>query len=37
MEIDEKPTVLIVSLGLGGGDMLGALLEKSKVPYTIFA
>ncbi|KAF9095780.1 hypothetical protein BGX29_008877 [Mortierella sp. GBA35] len=31
----EKPTVLIVGAGLGGL-MLGALLEKSDVPYTIF-
>ncbi|KAK3830313.1 MAG: hypothetical protein J3R72DRAFT_456226 [Linnemannia gamsii] len=32
---DEKPTVLIVGAGLGGL-MLGALLEKSSVPYIIF-
>ncbi|KAF9117952.1 hypothetical protein BGW39_001631, partial [Mortierella sp. 14UC] len=31
----DKPTVLIVGAGLGGL-MLGALLEKSNVPYTIF-
>ncbi|KAF9907146.1 hypothetical protein EC991_011286 [Linnemannia zychae] len=32
---DEKPTVLIVGAGLGGL-MLGALFEKSNVPYKIF-
>ncbi|KAF9128386.1 hypothetical protein BGW39_005110 [Mortierella sp. 14UC] len=32
---DSKPTVLIVGAGLGGL-MLGALLEKQDVPYTIF-
>lgn len=32
---NEKPTVLIVGAGLGGL-MLGALLEKSGVPYNIF-
>ncbi|KAF9124987.1 hypothetical protein BGW39_007753 [Mortierella sp. 14UC] len=32
---DDKPTVLIVGAGLGGL-MLGALLEKSNIPYTIF-
>lgn len=31
----DKPTVLIVGAGLGGL-MLGALLEKSGVPYMIF-
>ncbi|KAF9097750.1 hypothetical protein BGX23_008011 [Mortierella sp. AD031] len=31
----QKPTVLIVGAGLGGL-MLGALFEKSGVPYTIF-
>lgn len=31
----DKPTVLIVGAGLGGL-MLGALLEKSDVPYMIF-
>ncbi|KAK3830309.1 MAG: hypothetical protein J3R72DRAFT_259556 [Linnemannia gamsii] len=31
----EKPTVLIVGAGLGGL-MLGALLEKSGIPYKIF-
>ncbi|KAG0293586.1 hypothetical protein BGZ96_002631 [Linnemannia gamsii] len=31
----DKPTVLIVGAGLGGL-MLGALLEKSNVPYAIF-
>ncbi|KAF9103060.1 hypothetical protein BGX29_003857 [Mortierella sp. GBA35] len=30
-----KPTVLIVGAGLGGL-MLGALLEKASIPYTIF-
>ncbi|KAF9537188.1 hypothetical protein EC957_008679 [Mortierella hygrophila] len=32
---NEKPTVLIVGAGLGGL-LLGALLEKSGVPYNIF-
>jgi len=31
----DKPTVLIVGAGLGGL-LLGALLEKSGVPYQIF-
>ncbi|KAK3830611.1 MAG: hypothetical protein J3R72DRAFT_455830 [Linnemannia gamsii] len=35
MSTADKPTVLIVGAGLGGL-MLGALLEKSDVPYTIF-
>ncbi|KAG0371540.1 hypothetical protein BGX24_001528 [Mortierella sp. AD032] len=35
MSTTDKPTVLIVGAGLGGL-MLGALLEKSDVPYTIF-
>lgn len=35
MSSNDKPTVLIVGAGLGGL-MLGALLEKSNVPYTIF-
>ncbi|KAF9093613.1 hypothetical protein BGX23_003116 [Mortierella sp. AD031] len=35
MLTNDKPTVLIVGAGLGGL-MLGALLEKSSVPYTIF-
>ncbi|KAF9136069.1 hypothetical protein BGW39_008032 [Mortierella sp. 14UC] len=35
MSIDDKPKVLIVGAGLGGL-MLGALLEKSGVPYLIF-
>ncbi|KAF8941933.1 hypothetical protein BGZ47_007046 [Haplosporangium gracile] len=35
MTIDNKPKVLIVGAGLGGL-MLGALLEKSDVPYAIF-
>ncbi|KAF9084596.1 hypothetical protein BGX23_010402 [Mortierella sp. AD031] len=32
---DAQPTVLIVGAGLGG-IMLGALLEKADIPYTIF-
>ncbi|KAG9071628.1 hypothetical protein KI688_005841 [Linnemannia hyalina] len=32
---NDKPTVLIVGAGLGGL-MLGALLEKQGIPYTIF-
>ncbi|KAF9907151.1 hypothetical protein EC991_011291 [Linnemannia zychae] len=35
MSTREKPAVLIVGAGLGGL-MLGALLEKSNVPYVIF-
>ncbi|KAF9117953.1 hypothetical protein BGW39_001632 [Mortierella sp. 14UC] len=35
MSTSDKPTVLIVGAGLGGL-MLGALLEKSGVPYRIF-
>ncbi|KAG0210489.1 hypothetical protein BGX33_004909 [Mortierella sp. NVP41] len=35
MSRNDKPTVLIVGAGLGGL-MLGALLEKSGVPYAIF-
>ncbi|KAG0271501.1 hypothetical protein BGZ95_000674 [Linnemannia exigua] len=35
MSTGEKPAVLIVGAGLGG-IMLGALLEKSNVPYVIF-
>ncbi|KAG9071617.1 hypothetical protein KI688_005830 [Linnemannia hyalina] len=35
MSANDKPTILIVGAGLGGL-MLGALLEKSGVPYTIF-
>ena len=35
MSSNDKPTVLIVGAGLGGL-MLGALLEKSNVPYIIF-
>ena len=35
MSNDEKPVVLVVGAGLGGL-MLGALLEKSGVPYAIF-
>ncbi|KAF8947875.1 hypothetical protein BGZ47_007543 [Haplosporangium gracile] len=35
MVTNDKPTVLIVGAGLGGL-MMGALLEKSGVPYTIF-
>ncbi|KAF9151855.1 hypothetical protein BG015_006127 [Linnemannia schmuckeri] len=35
MPFDDKPKVLIVGAGLGGL-MLGALLEKSDVPYAIF-
>ncbi|KAG0062128.1 hypothetical protein BGZ89_010907 [Linnemannia elongata] len=35
MSSNDKPTVLIVGAGLGSL-MLGALLEKSNVPYTVF-
>ncbi|KAG9071576.1 hypothetical protein KI688_005788 [Linnemannia hyalina] len=35
MSTNDKPTVLIVGAGLGGL-MMGALFEKSGVPYTIF-
>ncbi|KAF9136762.1 hypothetical protein BG015_003024 [Linnemannia schmuckeri] len=35
MSTDDKPTMLIVGASLGGL-MLGALLEKSGVPYAIF-
>ncbi|KAF9136765.1 hypothetical protein BG015_003027 [Linnemannia schmuckeri] len=35
MATNDKPTILIVGAGLGGL-MMGALLEKSGVPYTIF-
>ncbi|KAF9136053.1 hypothetical protein BGW39_008016 [Mortierella sp. 14UC] len=35
MSAENKPTVLIVGAGLGGL-MLGALLEKAEIPYTIF-
>ncbi|KAG0062130.1 hypothetical protein BGZ89_010909 [Linnemannia elongata] len=35
MSTNDKPTVIIVGAGLGGL-MMGALFEKSGVPYTIF-
>ncbi|KAF9902142.1 hypothetical protein EC991_005255 [Linnemannia zychae] len=35
MSTEDKPTVLIVGAGLGGL-LLGALLEKLEIPYTIF-
>lgn len=35
MSTNDKPMILIVGAGLGGL-MLGALLEKSNVPYAIF-
>ncbi|KAF9151491.1 hypothetical protein BG015_006590 [Linnemannia schmuckeri] len=35
MSTNDKPIVLIVGAGLGGL-FLGALLEKAKIPYTIF-
>jgi cation diffusion facilitator CzcD-associated flavoprotein CzcO len=35
MTAEDKPNVLIVGAGIGGL-LLGALLEKAQVPYTIF-
>ncbi|KAG0373333.1 hypothetical protein BGX24_011839 [Mortierella sp. AD032] len=35
MSASDKPTIIIVGAGLGGL-MLGALLEKAGIPYTIF-
>lgn len=35
MTTEVKPNVLIVGAGIGGL-VLGALLEKAEIPYTIF-